>query len=132
MSYDLMVFEASHAPHDKAAFMSWYEQQTQWGEDHDYGDPAVCSSALQQFYRELTETFPNMNGPEIEDEQIEEMEEAGTDYRLTDYSLGRSVIYAAFAWSGAEEAYQAMRTLAEKHGVGFFDVSGDGEIIWPS
>lgn len=47
------------------------------------------------------------------------MEEAGTDNRLTDYSLGTSVIYAAFAYSVADEAYTAMRKLAIKHKVGF-------------
>lgn len=51
---------------------------------------------------------------------------------LTDYSLGSSVIYAAFAYSVADEAYTAMRELAIKHKVGFFDVSSnEGDIIFP-
>lgn len=33
--------------------------------------------------------------------------------------------------SVAEEAYEKMLALAGKHGVGFFDVSGDAEIILP-
>ncbi|WP_175598021.1 hypothetical protein [Paenibacillus luteus] len=68
----------------------------------------------------------------VEDEIFEAMEEAGTDNRLTDYSLGSAVIYAAFAYSVAEEAYTIMRELALKHQVGFFNVSSnDGEIIFP-
>jgi hypothetical protein len=129
MSYDLMAFETSKAPQERAAFMKWYEQQVQWSEDHAYSDPSVLSEALQRFYSELSEQFPNMN---VEDEIFEAMEEAGTDNQLTDYSLGTSVIYAAFAYSVADEAYTAMRELAIKHKVGFFDVSSnEGDIIFP-
>ncbi|MCP1311771.1 hypothetical protein [Paenibacillus tyrfis] len=129
MSYDLMAFEASTAPKESKAFMDWYERQVQWSEDHEYNDPSVCSEALQRFYRDLSKHFPNMN---VDDEIFEALEEAGTDNRLTDYSLGSAVIYAAFAFSVAEEAYTTMRELALKHKVGFFDVSSDnGEIIFP-
>jgi hypothetical protein len=129
MSYDLMVFEPSKAPKDRTAFMGWYEQQVQWSEDHNYNDSSFCSEALQRFYGELSEHFPNLN---VEDEIFEAMEEAGTDNRLTDYSLGSAVIYAAFAYSVAVEAYTIMRELALKHQVGFFNVSSnDGEIIFP-
>ncbi|MNZ91104.1 hypothetical protein D3C78_1100780 [compost metagenome] len=129
MSYDLMAFETSKAPQERATFMKWYEQQVQWSEDHAYNNPSVLSEALQRFYSELSEQFPNMN---VEDEIFEAMEEAGTDNRLTDYSLGTSVIYAAFAYSVVEEAYTAMRELAIKHKVGFFDVSSnEGDIIFP-
>ncbi|MGC5776747.1 hypothetical protein [Paenibacillus pabuli] len=68
----------------------------------------------------------------VEDDIFEAMEEAGTDNRLTEYSVGKEVIYAAFAWSVAEDAYKMMRELARKHNVGFFDLSGSaGEIIRP-
>jgi hypothetical protein len=79
---------------------------------------------------EMKETFPPMNGPEAPtDEEIDNME---NDSYLTDYSIGREIIYAAFAWSLAEEAYEKMKSLALKHGVGFFNVSeNDGEIIFP-
>jgi hypothetical protein len=51
---------------------------------------------------------------------------------VTDYSIGRSVIYAAFAWSQAGAAFETMSRLADKHRVGFYDVSSDqGEIRFP-
>ncbi|MFE6077330.1 hypothetical protein ACFVQB_22970 [Paenibacillus sp. NPDC057886] len=129
MSYDLMVFDPAKAPVDKASFMRWYGEQTKWSEDHSYSDIKVSSEQLQRFYEELVLTFPSMN---VDDDVFEAMEEAGTDNRLTEYSLGKEVIYAAFAWSVAEDAYKVMRELARKHNVGFFDVSGsDGEIIRP-
>ena len=54
------------------------------------------------------------------------------ELHMVDYSIGYNVIYAAFSWSVADEAYELMRSLAQKHKVGFFDVSGDdGDIILP-
>ena len=130
MSYDLMVFEKTKAPRTKKEFMEWYEKQTEWGEDHDYQTIGVASPALQSWFMEMKETFPPMNGEYAPgDEAIEAAEEL--ESRLTDYCIGRDVIYAAFAWSQAEEAYELVRNLAQKYGVGFFDASGDCDIIMP-
>lgn len=131
MSYDLMVFEKTKAPQTKEEFLEWFEEQTEWGEDHDYRTISVSSPALQNWYMEMRKTFPPMNGDDASDE--EEIEQDGRpEAYLTDYSIGREVIYAAFAWSVAQEAYELVRTLAQKHGVGFFDVSGEhGDIMLP-
>jgi hypothetical protein len=59
----------------------------------------------------------------VDDGVFEAMEEAGTDNRLTEYSIGKEMIYAAFAWSIAEDTYIMMRKLAMKHNVGFFDTT---------
>ena len=122
-----MVFEKTKAPRDKKSFLDWYFKETEWSEDHDYANPAVASPALQSWYKEMINTFPNMNAPDLPDTDDEEI-----DSHYTDYSIGHNIIYAAFAWSVAEEAYLYMKSLAKKHGVGFFDVSGDdGDIILP-
>lgn len=130
MSYDLMVFEKTKAPKTKEEFMEWFEEQTAWGEDHDYQTISVASPALQNWFMEMKETFPPMNGEFAPDDSALE-EDAELESRMTDYSIGHDVIYAGFAWSVAEEAYEKMLALAGKHGVGFFDVSGDAEIILP-
>lgn len=130
MSYDLMVFEKSRAPKTKEEFMEWFEEQIEWGEDHDYQTISVASPALQNWFMEMKETFPPMNGEFAPDDSALE-EDAELESRMTDYSIGYDVIYAGFAWSVAEEAYEKMLELAGKHGVGFFDVSGDAEIILP-
>lgn len=123
MSYDLMVFDPSSAPKDRESFLAWYDRQTEWGEEHDYGDPAVTTPALQAWYQEMIQFFPAMNGPFAVDSDASE---------VTDHCVGRSVIYSTFAWSVAEQAYAKTRELAVKHGVGFFDVSSDdGEILFP-
>jgi hypothetical protein len=124
MSYDLMVFDPNAAPREREEFLAWYGVQTEWAEDHSYDDPKVTSPSLTNWFAEMIEVFPPLNGPF-----------ASIDYdnpKVTDYSIGRSVIYAAFGWSQAELAFEAVDRLAAKHGVGFFDVSGeDGEIRFP-
>lgn len=124
MSYDLMVFDPASAPKDRESFLAWYDQQTEWNEEHSYGDPAVTTPALQAWYRDMIQFFPAMNGPFAVDSDASE---------VTDHCVGKSVIYSTFAWSVAEQAYAKTRELAIKHGVGFFDVSSDdGEILFPS
>ena len=123
MSYDLMVFDPASAPRERESFLSWYDQQTEWSEDHGYGDPAVTTPALQAWFQEMIQFFPAMNGPFAVDSDASE---------VTDHCIGSTVIYSTFAWSVAERAYGKMRELAIKHGVGFFDVSSDdGEILFP-
>ncbi|WP_211831186.1 hypothetical protein [Kistimonas asteriae] len=125
MSYDLMVFEPTVAPQERKKFMEWYAQQTKWAEDHSYQDQAVTTERLQAWFREMIEHFPPMNGPLASDNV--------DDPRVTDHCIGHHVIYSAYSWSVAEEAYPKARELAVKHSVGFFDVSAtNGEILFPS
>lgn len=119
-----MVFDPRAVPRDRDEFLRWYEEQTEWSEGHSYDDPEVTTPALSSWIAEMWETFPPMNGPF-----------ASHDYenlKVTDYSIERLVIYAAFASSQGQLAYETMRPLATKHSVGFFDVSGDGEIAFPN
>ncbi len=122
MSYDLMVFDLNVAPKNKIEFMEWYESQTEWEEEHDYDDPKVSSEKLNNWFMEMINHFPAMNGPySIQDDDND---------KITDYSIGSSVIYAAFSWSLVEPAYKKMFELAEKHQVGFFDASSDEAYLW--
>ena len=124
MSYDLMVFDSKAAPRNRSAFLEWYRQQTRWSEPHGYDNPDIPSPALRAWLLEMIKTFPPMNGPLASDDV--------DDPKVTDYSIGETVIYAAFAWSQAELAYHQMFELATKHQVGFFDVSStDGDIWFP-
>lgn len=133
MSYDLMVFEKSQSPTIRKEFMVWYEKQTEWNEKHDYQTISVASPSLRIWFMEMIEKFPPMNGeyaPNLE--PLDESEAEDLERHLVDYSIGSNMIYAAFSWAVAEEAYEHMRYLAQKHGVGFFDVSGEkSDIILP-
>ena len=109
MSYDLMVFERTKAPQKRKEFLVWYDKETEWSEEHGYNDPAVTSSALREWYEEMIKTFPNMDASDVE------VEDDDAEAHLTDYSIGHNVIYAAFAWSVAEEAYEKMKALSLIH-----------------
>jgi len=122
MSYDLMVFDPAAAPRERGAFMKWFEQQTQWTETHGYNDPNVPTPPLRAWFTEMIQTYPPMNGPLASDDD--------DDPKVTDYSVGKTVIYGAFAWSEAQAAYAQVKSLAARHHVGFFDVSGQEGDIW--
>ncbi|WP_433925365.1 hypothetical protein [Stenotrophomonas nematodicola] len=123
MSYDVMVFDPAAAPREVVAFIAWFERQAEWNEDHDYDDASVSAPALQAWYADITTEYPPMNGPLADDDDDRP--------QVTDYSVGRQVIYAAFAHSVAEHAHGRVQELAHQHGLGFFDVSGDGAIVYP-
>jgi hypothetical protein len=124
MSYDLMVFDPTVVPHNHAQFMEWYAKQILWDEDHTYNDPTESASNLRAWFTDIIQFSPPMNGP-FSDDQLPE-DEAST----ADYSIGRSVIYVAFAWSKSKLAYQTAFDLAQKHGLGFFNVSSGSEEVW--
>lgn len=119
-----MVFAPEAAPTGREAFMEWYGQQSEWKEDHSYDDPKVSTPALRAWFLEMIQSFPAMNGPFTSEDLPED------EASVTDYSVGRYVIYAAFAWSKAEQAYETMFHLAAKHGVGFFNASSDTAEVW--
>ena len=122
MSYDLMVFDPKVPPPSREEFIQWYRQQTEWAERHTYVGPDVTTPELQAWYSEMIQSYPPMNGPDATDNP--------DNLRVTDYSIGKSLIYAAFAWSEAEGARDTMFRLAKKHLVGFFDVSSDDGGVW--
>jgi hypothetical protein len=124
MSYDLMVFDVGAAPRDREAFLEWYDGQTEWNDPDGYDDPSRCSPELKAWFFEFIEKYPPMNGPLSPKEWPED------DSRVADYSLGTAVIYIAFAWSVAEDAFEDTKLLAAKHGVGFFNVSSDTSDVW--
>jgi hypothetical protein len=121
MSYDLMVFDPEAGPQSRGEFMDWYRQQTKWREGHRYDDPAVSALALRSWFLDMITCYPMMNGPYATEEDSS---------RVTDYSVGRAMIYAAFAWSEAEKARETVFRLADKHRVGFFDVSNGNGAVW--
>lgn len=124
MSFDLMVFEPGAAPTSSAQeFLAWYDEQTEWSEDHGYDDPAVCSESLRAWLSEIVTDFPVMNGPDAAEVDVD-------DPRLSDYCIGKNLIYVGFAWSLAEAAHERVSVLARKHKLGFFDITADTGGVW--
>jgi len=117
-----MVFDSAAAPRGREAFMGWYRQQTRWTEPHGYNNPDIPAAPLRAWFREIIQTFPPMNGPLASDDI--------DNPKVTEYALGRSVIYAALSWPQAQAAYEHVKRLAATHGVGFFDTSSSEGAIW--
>lgn len=114
-----MVFAPDAAPKKRAAFLDWYEAQTEWQENHGYDDPAVAAPPLQAFHVELAAVFPPAPPGEAEPE-------SGTDY-----TIARGLIYLSFLdWDRIDQAHETVFALAAKHGLGFFDVSSDLAEVW--
>lgn len=122
MSYDLLVFDASVAPRDREDFLEWYDELTEW-EDEPYDNPDRLSPNLKAWFAEMIETYPPMNGPLAR-------RDLSAEQRAADYSLAPSLIYIAFSWSVAEQAFARTKELAAKHGVGFFNVSSETSDVW--
>jgi hypothetical protein len=128
MSYDILAFDPAAVA--DADFPAWWEVQSQWSEDHSYDDPELTTVNLRSFYDELIRTFPPMNGAGAPtDEALRR--DARLESRMTDYSIGTSLIYGAFAWSQARTARVTFAALAAKHGVAVAMVSDDGSILRP-
>lgn len=146
MSYDLLVFDPEHVPADRAGFMEWYDSLDEEDGDEaplesigsamsdpsaaeeilpDVHDPARCTSKLRAWYVDMLSKFPAMNGPDADYENDDPDE--GT---LTDYCFDKHSIYMTFSWSSAEEAYRTTLKTAEKHSIGFFDVSSESGAVW--
>jgi hypothetical protein len=125
MSYDLVVFDPRAQLRDRATFMAWYDARTEWEDGLDYNEPSNASPALQDWFREMIATFPPMNG------QLRPADFADNEW-TADYSIARDLILVAFPSSKGMHAYELSRHLAGKHGVGFFDASGDGGAWFPA
>lgn len=122
MSYDLMVFEPKAPPIDREGFLNWYDNQTQWNENHDYNNPDITTPKLRTWFMEMIQLYPAMNGPYASDDI--------DNPKLSDYTIGESIIYVTFAWSQADLAYKAVFDKAKKYGLGFFDVSSQYGEVW--
>ena len=119
-----MVFEPEAAPKDHRRFLDWYSKQTKWNEGHSYGDPAVTSDRLRNWFTDISRNFPPLNGVGSKEELPDDEASA------TDYSIGKQIIYACFSWSKVDIAYRTVFDLAVKHELGFFNVSSGIEEVW--
>lgn len=151
MSYDLLVFDPAVAPRERTEFMIWYEQLVKWEEDRDYNSPVGVTGNLKNFYENMREEFPPMNGPDAYDfdqpsPPIPEPKPKGiplgsntmsssppvafNEALISDYCIAGNAIYIAFAWSVSDLAYNRVFNTALTTGVGFFNVSANnGEIL---
>lgn len=124
-----MVFEPGAAPAKRPAFLDWYDEQTEWGDDRAYDDPAVSAPALQAFYADMVAAFPVM--PPAASASERDSEQESEQNSGTDYTIGPSLIYMSFLdWDRIDQAHETVVRLAARHALGFFDVSSDLAEVW--
>ncbi|MDR3239546.1 MAG: hypothetical protein LBT44_05615 [Clostridiales bacterium] len=130
MSFDLMVFEWGNAQRSKREFDRWFETMTDWDLSRSYNSPEGMTPKLRAWFDEARVKFPPMNGPfALSDVDFDALGK-DSEARVTDYSIGAEMVYAAFAWSAAEEAELYLRESARRHGLGFYNPQTD-TVIYP-
>lgn len=118
---DVLVFDKSKAPKSSIEFGEWFEEKSKWSEERDYFDIKGTTKPLVDFFMELNQIFPEMNGPYSPTEE-EINNNPDIELRLADYTIGSDLIYIGFPWSLAEEANDKVRELAFKYGLWYSDM----------
>jgi len=124
MSYDLMVFEPSAAPTDRAGFLAWYASIARMGDGKLTNDPATTSPTLQAWHRDMIRHFPSTLAPD--GSELLDIE----DDRHGEYRFSELAVFAGFRWEVSRHVYRQASKLARTHNVGFFEVSGETAAVW--
>ena len=121
MSYDLVVFEVEGAPRDLQQFVDWFFNKREAAEDRGDALTQPATGRLGAFYYDMVVRFPDMNGPSGE------AKDEGED--LAGYEFQPEHIYMDFRWSVSESAANTALRLAQKHGLGLYDLND--AVIFP-
>lgn len=121
MSCDILGFDKSKAPKTSREFEEWFKEKSKWSENRDYFDIKGTTKPLVDFFMELNQIFPEMNGPYSPTEEVIN-NNPDINLRLADYTIGSDLIYVGFPWSLAGEAENKVRELAFKYGLGVSDM----------
>jgi len=126
MSYDLTVFTPREEFYDRPSFIRWWKARARWNEGLDYFNPDNAQGQLRLWFNEMIVTYPPLNGPGRLPFDHPRMEMAA------DYNIGTDIIYVGFS-AGYSRRDAAARSfcVAEKHHIGIFFNSDDGDVWMP-
>lgn len=127
MSYDIMVID--HHPRFKKSkdFLSWYDNVTKWEDEVDYNDYRHATTPLQNWYLEMKDVVPPLNG-----QFAPANDKLGTgEFPEADYSIAKDAIYVALSYEKVEEVKEIAFNLAKKYKLAYFDISGSNELANP-
>lgn len=62
MSYDLMVFDKKKRFRAKDDFFAWYNKLIEWSDNIDYNDYRHSTNELQNFFLDMKDIVPPLNG----------------------------------------------------------------------
>lgn len=120
MSYDILVFDPSHVPSGRKAFLDWWDAQGDWSsEPHPHDDPGFTTPRLRAWFMEMIERHPPLNGPYA----------VSRHRRAADYCIGRFLIYIAISID-KQATHERAFELAGKHGLGLYEPSSPKGEIW--
>src|SRR5690606_30183622 len=103
MSVGFVVFDPAGAPRDGRAFRQWYFDTAEWSDGERNFDPQHSSSLLQDWYRAMSERFPDAQ---------QAPEDAEIDDRCVEYTFGRHLIQVDMSSRLANEAWSLAREKA--------------------
>ena len=126
IDFYVLAFDINVAPKNRNEFLEWKEKQMEWKEDHDYNNINISSDNLKNWYMDIINTFPPIN--EDMEKYDEEFEKIENNEYLTEYSIGKNIIYSVFNWIKAEEAFDLVKMLSKKHRIGFLIIEAYLEI----
>jgi len=125
MSYDIAVFEPNDDLRHRATFLAWYKSRVQWG-PRAY-DPTHATPRLQSWFNEMIQTFPPMNTP-----NRPSMQDSERWSKVIDYVFAGDMIYVAISGGRATIGRDLITRAAGKHGVGVFEMSDAGDVLFPT
>lgn len=134
MSYDICVYNKKRAPKSVDGFHKWFGDNTNWNSNSDYDDISIASKELQDWYKYMLCYFPAMNGRDAKKSSEDYATTNGVDIDVAadnsaDYSINTDIIYVAFSYSQAENAYKLGADKAKELGLGFYDPREDEEVL---
>lgn len=107
--------------------LTWYDDVTQWGDDVDYNDYIHTTKSLMDWFLEMKEIIPPLNGPFAPTDK----EVGDGKYPVADYCIAKDAIYVSLSFDNVEETREIAFDLAKKHNLSFFDISGSNELNNP-
>lgn len=118
--FRLMIFDTGAAPKTLDDFFKWFGTLN-WKEK-DAIDLEIRTPALNSWYGEIIKIFPPATGKAL----LETPQLCQAHYTACGEALQ---LFCAEPF--AEKAWRVARKLAEKHGLGFFDISYQEDVILP-
>ena len=128
MSFDLFIFERRKSIKTSLDVFSYQEEFTEYTEDKDYNSLNGCSDVISSWAKKMFEKFPPMNGEYAPPDEVAFASEESMKH-LADYSFGRNGVYCAFSYLVAEEALEYIKSIADEHMVGVYDMQSNDAIF---
>jgi hypothetical protein len=125
VAYDLYAFDLFAAPRDRHDFLDWISRTFRSIDGPLGSDASRTTPALQDWQRDLAESFPASADPHLMFRSEEDMSSKNATYRFA-----QSAVQASFDWEASGSALFRAKKAAQLRGVGLFEASGHQGSVW--